>query len=108
MDKCREMLEQTIEKKLEVISENDADMSEKDYDNFFKLYDIKLAEDKNQSEKKDKKVERILKTGLDVMGIVVPVAFYSLWMNKGFKFEETGSYSSTTFRNLIGNFKPKK
>lgn len=30
---------------------------------------------------------------------------YVLLMNKGFRFEETGTITSTTFRNLFGKFK---
>lgn len=33
---------------------------------------------------------------------------YGLWMKKGFQFEETGTFTSTTFRNFFGKFKPGK
>lgn len=52
--------------------------------------------------------DQYIKYGLEVVGIVLPLIFYGIWMNKGFKFEETGSFTSTTFRGLIGKFKPKK
>ena len=34
--------------------------------------------------------------------------FYAAWMKRGFKFEENGTYTSTTFRGLFNRFKPTK
>lgn len=42
---------------------------------------------------------------IDAANIVLPLIFYGYWMKKGLKFEETGSFTSTTFRNLISKFK---
>lgn len=39
---------------------------------------------------------------------ILTLGAYGLWMNKGFKFEETGTFTSTTFRNLFGKFRPGK
>lgn len=36
-------------------------------------------------------------------GVIVPIIF----MNRGFKFEETGVYKSQTFKNLFGKFRLK-
>lgn len=52
--------------------------------------------------------DRYFKTGIEVVGIVLPLMFYAVWMKKGFKFEETGTFCSSTFRGLISNFKPKR
>jgi hypothetical protein len=49
-----------------------------------------------------------LKLGVEVAGVIVPVIFYASWMKKGFKFEETGTYTSTTFKGLFNRFKPTK
>ena len=48
------------------------------------------------------------KIGVEVLGIMLPLAFYSNWMMEGFKFEETGSFTSTTFKGLFQKFKPTK
>jgi hypothetical protein len=40
--------------------------------------------------------------------LVLPLMFYGIWMRRGFKFEESGVYSSTTFRNLFSRFRPTK
>lgn len=69
----------------------------------------------NAREERDKLVEnaarakdRYIRLGLDVAGLILPLMFYGIWMAKGFKFEETGTFTSTTFRNLFNRFKPTK
>lgn len=52
--------------------------------------------------------DRIIKIVIDGMTIIVPIIFYNIWMNKGFRFEETGTYTSNTFKNLFNRFKPTK
>lgn len=49
-----------------------------------------------------------LKLGLELLGIGLPLCVYAVFLRRGFKFEETGTYTSKTFQNLIGWFKPKK
>ena len=48
------------------------------------------------------------KFGLDAAGLVLPLAFYGVWMYKGLKFEETGFLTSQTFRGLVSKFRPTK
>lgn len=52
--------------------------------------------------------DRYFKLGVEVAGIVLPLIFYATWMKRGFKFEETGTYTSTTFRGLFNRFRPTK
>lgn len=52
--------------------------------------------------------DRIIRYVISGAEIVIPLIFYGIWMGKGFKFEESGSYTSTTFRNLFSKFKPTK
>lgn len=47
-------------------------------------------------------------TFLDVVTAALPLVFYGAWLKEGLKFEETGSFTSSTFRNLIGKLKPTK
>lgn len=62
--------------------------------------------------KKDQLAEQIkdryFKLGMGVAEIVLPLIFYATWMKRGFKFEETGTYTSTTFRGLFNRFRPTK
>lgn len=59
-------------------------------------------------ELEDKKKDRFVKIGITLLEVVPPLIFYGRWMKKGFKFEETGTYASPTFRGLIKFFKPTK
>ena len=54
------------------------------------------------------KKELIVKYGVEIGLSVLTLIFYGGWMNKGFRFEETGALCSFTFKNLISNFKPKR
>lgn len=50
--------------------------------------------------------DRWFKLGIAAAELVLPLAFYAFWMHKGFKFEETGAYTSTTFKGLFSRFRP--
>lgn len=79
-------------------------------------YNRRIMEENQQSVENAQKSEqlseqvkdRYFKVGIAAAEIVLPLAFYALWMKKGFKFEETGTYTSTTFRGLFSRFKPTK
>lgn len=60
-----------------------------------------------QTQKRDRFIGYIFK-GVEigtivVSGIIIPVVF----LNRGFKFEETGTYTSKTFQTLFNKFKLK-
>lgn len=91
-----------------------------------KLYKLKIEETKNELDfnekyetregdkqfKKDQLKEQVkdryFRLGVEAASIVLPLIFYASWMKKGFRFEETGIYTSTTFRGLFNRFKPTK
>lgn len=91
-------------------------------DGVCKLYKLGLEESKQDNEieaqfaklnneaieQRSSKIWNGVKYGLEAAAIVIPAAVSLIFMKKGFKFEETGSYTSTTFRNMFSNFKPKK
>lgn len=52
--------------------------------------------------------DRYFKYGVEVGLGVLTLMFYGAWMKKGFKFEETGTFTSTTFRGLFNRFRPTK
>ena len=52
--------------------------------------------------------DRYFRLGIEVTEIVLPLMFYATWMKRGFKFEETGTYTSTTFRGLFNRFRPTR
>lgn len=61
----------------------------------------------SQTQKRDRFIGYIFKSveigTIVVSGIIIPVVF----LNKGFKFEETGTYTSKTFQTLFNKFKLK-
>lgn len=54
-------------------------------------------------EKRERKKDRICRFLTDAAGIVLPLAVFGAWNKKGFKFEETGVYTSQTFREMRNN-----
>lgn len=88
-----------------------------------KLYKLKIDEVKNQWEYSEKfergekelklkelqleeqRMDRWIKFGVDGAAIVLPLAFYCVWMGLGFKFEENGVFKSRTFQSLFNKFK---
>ena len=65
-------------------------------------------EESQTRQARDQMIDRCVRTGVAVGELVLPLVFYGIWMNKGFKFEETGAFTSTTFKNLLNRFRPTK
>ena len=61
-----------------------------------------------EKELKERKIDRYVKMGLAIAELILPLTFYAYWMKRGLKFEETGTFTSTTFRGLFGHFRPTK
>ena len=66
--------------------------------------DIKLKQVQLEEQVKD----RYFRIGIEAAGIILPLVFYAVWMRRGLRFEETGTYTSTTFKGLFNRFKPTK
>ena len=95
-------------------------------DDLVKLYRLRIEETKNQLDldvryetmereddvKKNQLVnqikDRYFKLGIEAAGIILPMLFYARWMKKGLSFEETGTFTSMTFKGLINRFRPTK
>lgn len=115
-ENIKQMLDEEIMEEITDLSILQSGSEEKStaIDELVKLHKLRIEEAKVELEgeklKKDPTTEqskdRYLKFGLEAAGIVLPLIFYAVWMNKGFKFEETGTYTSTTFRGLFNRFKP--
>lgn len=54
----------------------------------------------------EQRKDRMFRIGTAAVELVVPLIFYGIWMHKGFKFEETGTFTSTTFKGLFNRFRP--
>jgi hypothetical protein len=123
----KDMLEERIgEEFSQLYSCSDGAEKRQAIDGLVKLYQLWIDETRNEMDFYDKgetrvreeamrkvqlkkeTVDRYLKLGVDVSGIVLPLIFYAVWMTRGFKFEETGTYTSNTFRWLWSRFKAGK
>lgn len=116
-DKSAVMLDEEIVQVLEYLKTQSP--SNEEYstavENLEKLYQAKIEERKVElesarqaDEKSEQCKDRYFKIGLDVAGLVLPLVFYGAWMRRGFKFEETGTFTSNTFKGLMKFFRPKK
>ena len=74
------------------------------------LEEVKIENDSElqRNVNKDNKLLTAVKYGIDIAGIILPLAFYGVWMNRGLEFEKEGSFTSATFKGLFGKFKPTK
>ena len=121
MDKIKDLLNEEIQRQFKDLASFAPGSKEKDMavDTLTKLYKLKIEESKMENEedarifdgisKSEEKAERIKdQYGLEAAGLVLPLLFYATWMKKGFKFEKTGTFVSTTFRNLFSRFKPTR
>ena len=53
-------------------------------------------------------LDRYVKIGIAAAELVLPLMFYGVWMRRGLRFEETGTFTSQTFKNLFNRFKPTR
>ncbi len=127
-EEIRKSLEEEIKTEIRDLSTLEPGSKEKStaIEDLAKLYKLRIEETKNEWDfnekyesrdsdiqfKKDQLEEQVkdryFRFGVEVAGIILPLIFYAIWMKRGFKFEETGTYTSTTFRGLFNRFKPTK
>ncbi len=124
MDEIREMLDRQIDTEISNLTtmESGSEEKSKAIDDLAKLYKLRIEETRSEydfekscqeaqlktEQLMDQDKDRYFRIGLEAVGIVIPLIFYGRWMNKGFKFEETGTFTSTTFRGLFSKFKPTR
>lgn len=124
VDKNRMLLEKTIESMIQDLNVLQIGSKERAsaIEDLTKLYKLKIDESKTELEQEEKferrimdqtqaieqKKDRRIKYVIEAVGIGAPLIFYGIWMNRGFKFEETGTFASKTFMNLINRFRPTK
>ena len=113
----KETLEEEIRCEIEELSTLEAGSEEKSkaIDGLTKLYKLKLDESDAAMRRRDERVrlseqtkDRYIRVGIAAAELVLPLLFYASWMRKGFKFEETNTFTSTTFRGLFNRFRPTK
>lgn len=123
-----ERLDKELERRFEDLGnlETGSDEQGKATDNIVKLYKLRMDENEQENSKnadedkavlerhkleleeqkaKDDKLIRILTTVTSVGVTIAGFAVGSHWYGKGFKFEETGTICSSTFRGLMRDFR---
>lgn len=82
-------------------------------DRLHKLYKVRsdeLLEEKRLKfeiqQAKENKKQNSIRIVVDLAAIVLPLVVYIGVVNKGFYFEEHGSITSSTFRNVLQKFRP--
>lgn len=130
-----ELLGEIIVAEIEAISELEPGSQEKSaaIDDLTKLYKLRIEENKSvwdadekyhnrvmeeKSKAQDDEIkrqqisenvkDRYFRVAIAGAELLVPLMFYGIWMRKGFKFEETGTFTSTTFKGLLNRFRPTK
>lgn len=131
----KELLSEEIAEEIRALSTLDAGSKEKStaIEDLTKLYKLRIEENKSEWEADEKYNRRMMedeantrddelkqvqiaeqvkdryfRLGIAAAELMIPLMFYGIWMKKGFKFEETGTYTSTTFRGLFNRFRPTK
>ena len=130
-----ELLSEEIAKQIQALSGLEAGSKEKSaaIDDLTQLYKLRIEENKsmwdadekynsriadNEAKEREEEIkrqqiaeqvkDRYFRAGIAGAELILPLIFYGIWMNKGFKFEETGTYTSITFRGLFNRFRPTK
>jgi hypothetical protein len=116
-EKLKELLEEEIKAEIYDLGDLQAGSEAKSaaIESLAKLYKLKIEETQGELDSYNKKSQlaeqvkdRCFKLGIAAAEIILPLIFYAVWMKMGFKFEENGTYTSTTFRGLFNRFRPTK
>lgn len=123
-----EMMDKELKRRFEDLEnlKTGSDEQSKATDNIVKLYKLRMDENEQNVSKeadedklllekskleleaekaKDDKLIRILTTVTSVGVTIAGFAVGSHWYGKGFKFEETGTICSSTFKGLMKDFR---
>jgi hypothetical protein len=127
-EEIRKLLEEEIKAEIRDLSTLEPGSKEKStaIEDLAKLYKLRIEETKNEwdftekyesrdsdmqfkkNQLEEQVKDRYFRLGVEAAGIILPLIFYAVWMKRGFKFEETGTFTSTTFRGLFNRFRPTK
>lgn len=135
MDEIKRLLDEEIRNEIRELSSLKSGTKEKSaaIDDLAALYRLKIEESKNEmdfqtkcslqdAEEKqqvrenalervrirEQAKDRYFRLGTATAELILPLIFYAAWMKRGFQFEETGTFTSATFRGLFNRFRPTK
>jgi hypothetical protein len=67
-----------------------------------KQREVSLKECESRCARENAKKDQMM----HLVEFIAPTIFYSIWLYKGMKFEETGTFTSNVFRGFTSKFKP--
>lgn len=118
MADIREKLEGEVERQIDELPMMDtgSESMSRAVGDIATLCNLIIENDKNEIERDEKRVERsdqkkdrIIRYAIEVGGILAMTGFNVYVFVKGVKFEETGTFTSQTFKRYMNNFpKPFK
>lgn len=113
--KIDELMNAEIIRRLENLEGLTGEEYDNEVRNLEKLYKLRLDELKikaDESNKKKQAINQYVIEGVKLVGqvsiCVLPLIAYNKWFNQGLQFEETGTYTAPTVRNLTNKLLPKK
>lgn len=134
MAEIKKMLDDAIENEIKNLgSASDANEKSEVIKNLAALHKLRIDEIKTEIENEEKVERRVMdkaahdfdedckkvqisenvldrytRIGIAAAELVLPLMFYGVWMKRGLRFEETGTFTSQTFKNLFNRFKPTR
>lgn len=134
MAEIKKMLDDAIENEIQNLgSASDANEKSEVIKNLAALHKLRIDEIKTEIENEEKVERRVMdkaahdfdedckkvqisenvldrytRIGIAAAELVLPLMFYGVWMKRGLRFEETGTFTSQTFKNLFNRFKPTR
>lgn len=68
----------------------------------------RIEEESKKNDLKERAFDRYFKIGLEIVLGVGQIVFCAIYLNKGFRFEETGTFTSATNRKCQSWIKPTR
>lgn len=112
----KELLDEAIETEIRNLEDcPEGDEKVQAIKNLASLHSLRMKEIETEAEEeaskqkqKSDKIDRVVKIIIEGVETLVPLAFYGILFGQGLRFEESGTFTSTTFRSLLNRIRPTK
>ena len=100
MDISYDQQEKNLSNKERELDQRDEELKQRDIELAQRDRELDIREKDLAEDKKERQKDRYKDLALGAGSVLIPAGLYSFWMKKGFKFEEKGMFTSTTFRGI--------